>query len=343
MKNIKITDIAKASGVSHATVARVIHKNGYVSEENRVKIERLIQEMGYIPNRAAQSLKGSPSQLIGHLTVFNPNMLFTKISYAVNHAAVQQGFHILTMSSHPRMNEEEAQINELIGRRVDGVIITSNIFISRDLIQRLSALSIPVVMIERTLDIPYVDCIQVDDLNGSQRAVQHIIAKGHRRIGFIGSQTILPHSDVEHLRYQGYIHACHDSNLDIKDEYVCLTNEYSVEDGYQAAEALMKLANPPSAIFATSDIFIAGVLQCFQKHGVKVPDDVSLVGYDDTLSSLMAPPITSVGLSHDKIGERAIQLILRRMADWNVHSQCVKIETVLIDRHSVKPIKNEGN
>lgn len=338
MKNIKITDIAKAAGVSHATVARVIHKNGYVSEENRVKIEQLIQDMGYIPNRAAQSLKGSPSHLLGHLTVFNPNMLFTKISYAVNQAAAQQGFHVLTMSSHPRMNEEEAQINELIGRRVDGVIITSNVFISRELIQRLTALSIPVVMIERTLELPYVERIQVDDLRGSQQAVQHIIAKGHRRIGFVGRQAILPHSDVENMRYQGYLQTCHDSNLELTEDYIRLTHKYSVEAGFQAAEALMSLTTAPSAIFATSDIFIAGVLQCFQKRGIRVPEDVSLVGYDDTLSSLLAPPITSVGLSHEKIGEQAIHLIMRRMDDWNAPAQSVMIETVLIDRLSVKQI-----
>ena len=338
MNKIKMSDIAKAAGVSHATVARVIHKNGYVSEEARLKIERLIHETGYVPNKLAQGLKSSQSQLIGHLTVFNPNMLFAKISYAVSRSAAQQGFHVLTLTSHPRMDEEEAQLDELIGRRVDGIIITSNAFFPPALIQKLVDMNIPVVMIERTLDIPFVDRVRIDDLKGSQEATGHIIAKGHRRIGFIGRKPNLPVNDVEHLRFQGYLNACLEAKLTPNDELVRHMEEYSVEAGYQAAESLMKLSDPPSALFATSDLFIAGVLQYLQKHGRKVPADVSLVGYDDTLSALLAPPVTSVALSHEKMGEQAIQLLVQRTEDIKAPSRSVMIATVLIDRHSVAEI-----
>ena len=339
MSSTKITDIAKAAGVSHATVARVIHKKGYVSEENRKKIEQLIQEMGYVPNKMAQSLKSAQSHLIGHLTVFNPNMLYAKISYAVNRSAEQQGFHVLTMTGHPQLNEEEAQVNELIGRRVDGIIITSNVFIAPELIQKFVAANIPVVMVERALGIPYVDCIRIDDLTGSYGAVQHILSHGHRRIGFIGTQPVMPIHDVEHHRYQGYLNACSDASVDVSDELVCLMEEYSAEAGYQAAKRLMRLEDPPSAVFATSDLFVAGVLQYLQKVDKKVPKDISLVGYDDTLSSLLAPPITSVALSHEKIGEHAIRFLLQRMADRKAPAQSTKIETVFIDRHSVQGIR----
>jgi LacI family transcriptional regulator len=193
-------------------------------------------------------------------------------------------------------------------------------------------------MIERTLDLPLVDRIQVDDLNGAKGAVGHIIAKGHRRIGFIGSQTIFPHSEVENLRYQGYISAFLEANLDMKEEYVCLTSNYSAEAGYQAAEALIQLPSRPTAIFATSDLLIAGVLQCFQKYGIKVPEDISLVGYDDTLSALLPPPITSVGLAHETIGEQALLLIQERLSDRKAPSQSILIDTVLIDRNSVKDL-----
>lgn len=335
MPNVKMSDIAKAAGVSHATVARVIHRNGYVSEESRKKIEQLIAEMGYVPNKLAQSLKSAQSKLIGHLILFHPNMLFAKISYAVNHSAAAQGFQVLTVTSHSSRDEQETLINEMIGRRVDGVIITSNVFVPQDMILKLVGLNIPVVMIERTRDLPYVDRIQVDDLNGSFEAVRHLLKKGHQRIGFIGTLPTLPISDVEHLRFQGYIDALKWANLDVEDALVRHMEDYTAEAGYQAVESLMQLDNPPSAIFATSDLFVCGELQYLYQSGKRVPDDVSLVGYDDTHSALLSPPISSVGLSHDKIGEHAIELLLKRMSDPRAPAQTVMIETVFIDRQSV--------
>ena len=330
-----MSDIAKAAGVSLATVGRVLHKRGYVSAENREKIERLVQESGYVPNKMAQGLKNRQSKLIGHLVVFNPNMLFAKISLAVSSAALEQGFHVLTMTGHQNLNEEEAQLNELIGHRVDGVIITSNARIPKTLIQKLVDLKIPVVMIERTYDLPRVDCIRVDDLAGSFEAVQHLIKHGQRRIGFIGMQLF---HEVERLRYQGYCEALRSAGIELVDEYICFMPEYSVEAGYRAMQALMKLEQPPGSVFATSDLFICGVMQSLYQQGKRVPDDLSLVGYDDTLSTLLAPPITSVGLSLDEIGKQAIELLLERMQDIQAPSRMVTIKTVLIKRDSVSSI-----
>jgi DNA-binding LacI/PurR family transcriptional regulator len=336
MRNVKMSDIAKAAGVSHATVARVLHKNGYVSEENRQNIERLIHEMGYVPNKMAQGLKNAQSKIIGHVMLFNPNMLFAKISYAVNRAAAERGFHVLTVTSHPNLDEEEAQIDELIGRRVEGVIITSDAFISRELVQKLVGLRIPVVMIERTLDLAQVDCIRVDDWQGAYSAVSHLTGLRHRRIGLIGMRPILPIHDVEQLRYQGYADAIQAAGLPVDEALVCLMDEYSPSAGYQAAEALMRLPEPPTAVFATSDLYACGVLQYLHHCGKKVPEDLSLVGYDDTLATLLAPPISSVGLLNEKIGEQALELLTRRMADGQAPAQSIPIETVFIERGSVR-------
>ena len=338
MQNVKMSDIAKAAGVSHATVARVVHKNGYVSEENRLKIERLIHEMGYVPNKMAQGLKNAQSKMIGHLMLFNPNMLFTKISYAVNRAAAARGFHVLTLTSHRYMNEEESQIEELIGRRVDGVIITSNVFVSRELIRKLVNLHIPVVMIERAFDLPQVDCVRIEDLKGAFDAVQHMIELGHRQIGFIGRQPNLPISDVERLRYQGYVDALRAAGIPVDEKWVCQMPEYTAEAGFQAMAEMEQRAALPTALFATSDLLASGVMQYLHQHQKRVPEDLSLVGYDDTLATLLAPPLTSVGLPHDQIGEQAIQLLLQRMEDVQAPAQSVWIKTVLIDRHSVRRI-----
>ncbi len=327
-----MVDIAKAAGVSLATVGRVLHDHGYVSAENRKKIERLIKESGYVPNKIAQGLKSRQSKLIGHLVVFNPNMLFAKISLAVNTAALAKGLHVLTMTSHKGMNEDEALINELIGHRVDGVIVTSNVDISKTLIQKLVDRNIPVVMIERTLAVPRVDRIRVDDRGGATEAVRHILAQGHRRVGFIGMRQF---HDVEKLRLQGYRDALGRAGITPDEACVHLMPEYSVAAGRQAMSSLLALAHPPTAVFATSDLLAGGAAQALYERGLRVPEDMSLVGYDDTLSALLAPPITSVALSLDDIGRQAIDLLQQRRQTPAAPAHTLTLKTVLIDRRSV--------
>lgn len=331
--NIKMSDVAKAAGVSLATVGRVLHNNGYVSEDKRREIERIIKEMGYIPNRIAQGLKSSRSNIIGHLTLFNTNMQFKEISSAVNTAAASSGYHVLTLTSHIGLGEEEQQINDLIGHRVDGVIVTSYHSISKDLIGRLLENHIPVVMIERTFDMPMVDRIVVNDRASSLGAVQHMLQKGHRRIGFIGCK--LTHQ-VEEDRYAGYLDALSEARITPHEEWVQVMSEYSIEAGRMAIDQLLRAGQPPTAIFMTSDIYACGVLQVLYERGLRVPDDLSLVGYDNTLSALLSPPITSVGLPFKEIGDHALQLLLQRMNDQAAISSTIGIDPFLMDRHTVR-------
>lgn len=327
-----MVDVAKAAGVSLATVGRVLHGTGYVGAETRKTIEQIIERSGYVPNKIAQGLKSRQSKLIGHLVVFNPNMLFAKISLAVNTAAMDQGLHVLTMTSHPGLDEDEALINELIGHRVAGVIITSNTHAPKTAIQRLVDRHIPVVMIERTLGVPRVDRIRVDDLGGSRAAVTHILEHGHRRIAFVGMH---PFHEVEKLRLQGYREVLQGAKLPSED-YVRLTPEYSAEAGCQAMDSLLALPHPPTAVFATSDLLVCGILQSLHAHGRRVPDDVSVVGYDDTLAAFLTPPITSVGLSLEDVGRQALDLLVRRGQTPEAPAQAIKLSTLLVDRHSVK-------
>ncbi|HRE25376.1 MAG TPA: LacI family DNA-binding transcriptional regulator [Anaerolineales bacterium] len=331
-RNVTMVDIATATGLSLATVGRVLHDTGYVSAESRKKIEAYIQKTGYVPNKIAQGLKSRQSKLIGHLVVFNPNMLFAKISLAVNAAAREQGLHVLTMTSHKGLEEDEALVNELIGHRVDGVVVTSNVSMPKAAIQKLVDRNIPVVMIERTLAVPRVDRIRVDDLGGARLAVQHLLDHGHRRVGFIGMHLF---HEVERLRLAGYRDALLGAGQTAQDDLVRLMAEYSPEAGKQAMESFLAAPEPPTAVFATSDLFIGGVLQALHARGLRVPHDLSLVGYDDTLAAMFAPPITSVGLSLDDVGRQAIDLLLKRQPTPAASARTLTLGTVLIDRGSV--------
>ncbi|MDF2943637.1 MAG: transcriptional regulator [Herbinix sp.] len=332
MANVKMIDIAKAANVSLATVGRVIHNNGYVAEDKRKEIEQIIKDMGYVPNKMAQALKYSHSKLLGHMTLFSQNMLYEQISAAVDKAALSHDYHVMTLASHYDHGEEAKQIDELIAQRVEGIIITSNAMIDRELITKLVDIKIPVVMIERALNIPYVDRILVDDLGGVYVAVTHILEKGHRRIGFIGRY---PEHEVEINRYNGYCKAINDYGLPILPEFIQLKPDYSILSGYQATKALMEEANPPTAIFTTSDIYACGVMQCLYEKNIRVPKDISIIGYDNTLATMLAPAINSVGLPYQEIGDWAIKLLLARMENEKAPAQTVMISTRFIDRKTV--------
>jgi len=332
MTNVKMIDIAKTANVSIATVGRVIHNNGYVAEDKRKEIEQIIKDTRYIPNKMAQALKYSRSKLIGHMTLFSQNMLYEQISSAVDKAASNQGYHVMTLASNYNQGEEAKQIDELIAQRVEGLIITSNVMINRELITKLVDNKIPVVMIERAINMPNVDCILVDDMEGVYGAVTHILEKGHRRIGFIGRN---PEHEVEFNRYKGYCKAINDYGIPTLPEFIQLVPDYSILLGHQATEALMEEANPPTAIFTTSDIYACGVMQCLYEKNIRVPDDISIVGYDNTLAAMLSPAISSVGLPYQEIGDWAIKLLQARMENEKEPAQSVMINTRFIDRKTV--------
>lgn len=335
MSTTKMVDIARMAGVSLATVGRVIHQNGYVAEDKRKEIERIIEETGYVPNKIAQGLKSSRSKLIGHMTLFNPNMLYEQISASINKSAYNKGYHVLTLTSHRDHDEEKQQVEELMGRQVDGVIITSNPYISESLIEKFIKARIPVVMIERVQKLPYVDCIVIDDFSGAYDAVSHIIKCGHQSIGFIGMRNW---HEVEKLRYEGYRMALEDAGIKAQKSMIYFTQGYDVNEGKIAAQNLFKQKNAPTALFITSDILACGVMQYCYEKGISVPNDLSLVGYDNTLSALLAPPISSMGLPSAEIGEQALTLLGKRMADFQIPSQSVSIKPILIDRITVHSV-----
>ena len=335
MANIKMKDVAKAAGVSVTTVGRVLHNNGYVAADKREKIEAVIKELGFVPNKLAQGLKRQESRIIGHMTVFNMNMLYEQISAAINETAAKENYTVLTMTSHTGRNDEAKIVEELLGHRVDGIIITSNSFIDPKLIEKLTDQNMPVVMIERTLDLPKVDRVIIDDLSGARDAVLSMIDKGHKDIAYIGCRT---DHEVEQLRLDGYLTALKSHNISIPDNYKQLTPYYGVDTGYQSAKNLMEGPKPPTAIFATADTYLCGILQYFYEKNIKVPEDVALIGYDDTLSRMMAPPISSMALPHEVIGREAMNLMLRRIKDAQAPARKVIVSPMLVDRKTVKRI-----
>lgn len=325
-----MSDVAKAAKVSITTVGRVIHNNGFVSDDVRARVEKAIQELEYIPNRMARALKQQKSGIIGSLVVYNQNNLYQRINSSVIKAVENNGYKLITMEGRHNSNDEGDLIDQFIGMQVDGLVITSNGSITSEMFDRLHSQKIPVVAIERTYDYPYIDGLVVKDFEGAYSAVKSCINHGHRRIALISSRL---EQSVEKERYRGYTSALADNGIELDTKLIYLASGYSLEEGCTAMKKL--LAVSPTAVFCTADTFAAGAMQVLYQCGKKIPDDISIIGYDNVLSAQLAPPINSVDLAIKDIGETVLSMLKRRMADINAPSVSKELGTVYVDRGTV--------
>jgi LacI family transcriptional regulator len=330
-----MTDVAKAAGVSIATVGRVLHGNGYVSAEAKEKILAAIDALGYVPNQMARTLKQNRSGLIGSLVIGNPNDLYRRINQSVQEAAGRHGCQLLTLEGQFGNRDDETLINHMIGLRVDGLVITSHPNVSPRIFERLRGAGIAVVTVERGYAELGIDSLLVQDLTGAYDAVRQIAAKGHRRVGLIAAE---PFHAVEQQRLEGYRSAVQDFSLAESDALVRLCSGYAVENGRLAMEQLLALPEPPTAVFATSDTLAAGALQTLYDRRLRVPEDISLVGYDNVLSSMLSPPLDSVALMLDDIGETVMELLTGRIAEPDRPVQVRSIRTLYVDRGTVRSV-----
>jgi LacI family transcriptional regulator len=333
-KDARIRDVAGRAQVSAATVTRVINHSGYVSEKAREAVERAIEELGYIPNRMASALKGKGSSVIG---IVNPpletNPFFVNLYVALDRTASPFGYRMLSMVTSGDPKDETQLLNELMSRRVDGIFFMGDTAVSRETIQSITLRGIPVVMLERPRDIPSVDKVFVNARNGSVAAAEHFLSMGHTRVAYIGVK--LRHA-VETGRYEGFRQALEENGVRLSEEMTVFTEEYTLPFGYEAMRRLFSLPVHPTAVFLASDILAVGALQYLYDARLRVPDDVSIIGYDDTLAGMSSPPISSVALPIREMAKTAVALFLERKKEDREVGKSVQIEPYFVDRCTVK-------
>lgn len=330
--SVTMVDIARAAGCSVTTVGRVLHSNGYVSQDVRERIEKAVADLGYVPNQSARALKSNRSGIIGVLVMQNPNGLYYRINESILQSAHENGFECITMETQRSTGDVSRLVQSFIGLHVDGLVIVSNTHVSSAHFAQLKKAGIPVVAVERGYFDQPIDNLVVRDYDAAYDVVRRIIGKGHERIALIAARG---QQEVEKQRLAGYKQAMTDSTHLLDEALICMVDGYSVENGKAAAAQLLSLPEPPTAVFCTADTLAAGVLQEMYARGLRVPEDVSLVGYDDVLSRSLSPQIDSVGLLLKDTGARTIELLMKRMTDADRAAEMLPIDTVYVDRGSV--------
>ena len=328
---VTMADIARKAGCGIATVGRVIHGNGYVSGKVRERIEKAIAELGYVPDQSARALKAQRSGIIGCLVLQSDNGLYYRINDEIIQAAEARGLTCIPLEAQKRGGESEL-LQTMLGMHADGIVLISEPNVTDEHFALLRRFKTPVAAIERGYLEQGVDSLLVRDREAVRDAVGRMIQAGHRRIALIARE---PDMDVERRRLQGYLDALEAAGIEADDALIRLCGDYTVSFGREAMEALLALPEPPTAVMATADTLAAGVLQAAYAAGVRIPDDLSVCGYDNVLSQALSPAIDSVGLSLKGLGEKVLNLLEKRRKTPDTPSEILDIETDYISRGTV--------
>lgn len=345
-RSATLIEVARLAGVSTATVNRVLKQQGYISEEAREKVLAAVEATNYRPNVLAQGLRTRRSQTIGlMLTAITVNPFFVGVAHAVELAAVSAGYRTVMFNHGGSEKQERIGIENFIAQRVDAVLFCTAVH--PDNLALLARAGIPAIEIERS-STATASCVRVDNYVGARAAIDHLVGLGHRAIAFVGGDTEIYPRDaargrsVEEDRLAAYRDGMAAHGLTPQAAWTRLGTYYDLDgsnvgkEGRDHADALMTLDEPPTAIFATCDILAAGVLQALYRAGKRVPTDISVVGFDDTMASYLSPELTTVAQPVSTLGEQAFHMALEAIENPKAHNEIV-LPTTLVIRNSTGP------
>lgn len=304
-----LVDVAREARVSLATVSHVINGTRFVSDETKQRVLLAIEQLNYEVNSVARSLKRNRSQVIGLLISDINNPFFTSLVRAVEDVAQGAGYSVILCNTDEDPSKELRYLHVLRQKRVDGVLIAPTGARHRYL-EHLVETAFPIVCFDRALpDLP-CDTVILDNVAGAYQMVSHLIGLGHRRIGVIVG---LDRVGTTGERLAGYRRALADHGIP-EEQSLVRSADGRLEGGRQQAEALLSLASPPTAIFATNNLMTLGALVAVQSRGIHVPDDIAVVGFDDfEWTVAFQPRLTTVAQPTYEIGEIAARMLVERI------------------------------
>ena len=325
-----IRDVAGRAGVSVGTVSNVLNRPELVSAPTRSRVLDAIAELGFVRNESARQLRAGSSRSVGLVVLDIANPFFTDVARGVEEVVDAAGLSLILCNTDDRPGREKAHLAALAEQRVQGVLITPTAVLSDD-IAVLRDRGVPVVLVDRRAPTADQCAVATDDVLGGRLAAEHLLERGHRRIAFIGGSSGLPQVQERHTGVVTAVGEVPDAELTVLSPA-----ELSVAGGREAAARVIGIpaARRPTAAVCANDLIALGVLQEMVRHGVRVPDEFAIVGYDDIdFAAAAAVPLTSVSKPRSDLGRRAAELLLDEGRPGHVHQQPV-FEPVLIARES---------
>lgn len=333
-KKVTITDLAARAKVSVTTVSQILNgKAARFSSKTVEKVKQLQKEMGYVPDFNAQSLIRKSGRTIGVLVPNINNPFFSRFLGGIEAEAIKQDYVPLIFGSNNSQAQETHYLFESVRRAADGMIIASAVSDISYIDNILNQNGIPYILIDQA---PVVkgDRVEANNQEGGQLLADYLIKKGHTNITVVGADR--PTLNLQE-RLKGFAEVYKKNGTPIPDDHIIMT-EMTKKGGYEATSAA--LATKPTAIFAINDEVAIGLYRGIEEAGLKIPDDISVVGYDDIdLGAYIYPKLTTVHQPAFNMGSSAAQLIIKRIEDHEEPIQQVSLPVSLIDRDSVRSIE----
>ena len=332
---VTIKDIANLAGVSKTTVSKVINNKDYsISKSTRDKIIQIMKEQNYIPNKIAQGLVTKRTKTIGLLIPDIRNPFFTDISRGCEDFARENGYNIIFCNTDEDYEKESQCVSMLCEKMVDGIILapSSNKIYEKEI---YATLEIPVVLVDKNIDIQSAKgVVKVDNKNGTYESTKHLINEGHKEILYLSGPL---KNDIAKERLNGYIRALEKNNLVFKEENI-IEGKYKYKWSYEYIKSLDRINF--SALCCANDLIAIGAIQALKDRNIKVPDDISVVGFDDIeTAQLTNPSLTTVRQPAYEMGKKASEMLINILNDENINiEEVITFKPQLIVRNSTKSI-----
>ncbi|TAH19374.1 MAG: LacI family transcriptional regulator [Cytophagales bacterium] len=339
MKNEQITikDIAKALNISTSTVSRALRNHPDISDETKKAVAELAKKMKYHPNSIASSLRNKRTETIGIIVPEIIHTFFSSAIAGVEEIAYKEGYKVIICQSNESYEKEIVNVETLISARVDGILASiSNQTATYDHFELALQRKVPLVFFDRVCETLDTSQVVVDDFEGAFTAIQYLIDTGCRRIAHIAGPQNLA---ICKKRKEGYLSALEHNGLPI-DERLIITCNLDQQDAVKATEKLLHLSEKPDAIFAVTDPVAIGAHITIRKHGFKIPDQISLIGFtNDAVSEIIEPSISTMAQPSFEMGKMAATQLIYQIRNKSAPLQHLVLKTNLIVRNSTKKIK----
>lgn len=337
-------DVARLAGVSRTTVSFVLNEvpGKAIPRETRERVLAAARTLDYHPHSAARSLAGSQTRTIGLVLCQSPDRIFAdaflpEVLRGVGEVAQERDFRIL-LQSVVDVTEPNAYIGLVREKRIDGIILSGPRSDDQQL-SRLKEEGFPVVLLGQ-LKSSGINFVDVDNLGAAKMATQHLIGLGHRRIGMITNAP--PAYTASQDRLRGYQVALEENGIGYNEQLVRY-GDFREESGHQAMEQLLELAEPLTAVFVASDLVAFGAMEAIKERGLRIPQDIAIVGFDDVrLAHYVDPPLTTVRLPAYELGARAMKLVIQMIEEEELREGEVLLKTELVIRESCGSNKSYG-
>jgi len=336
--DITLKMIAHKAGVSAMHVSRALNNKPGVKKDLREKILKIARQQHYQPHIIARSLVLQKTHTIGLIIPCVTHSFFPEITRSVEDVAHSRGYNVLLCHSDDNAQREEEEIRLLLSRKVDGLaIVPATDKINLTVYEQLMKKRVPFCFIDRFYKRLKTSCVITDDKKGAEEAVSYLLSLGHRYIGHIAGPLYL---STAWERYKGYSNALLKNGIKTKTELIRGKKSYEEDGGYQAMKEFLEMKRIPSAIFAANDLLAIGAMKAIKEEGLKIPRDISLVGFADIrMASLLAVPLTTVRQPAREMGRLAAELLIDEIEKKRKQLTQIRLPVRLIIRDSTAPPK----